>query len=63
MSGITELGYVRFGVSDLQAWRNMAGDLLGAEVVDDDEPGLGPGQPDRVDERLGAEDLRYRVPA
>lgn len=34
MDGITELGYVRFGVSDLPAWRDFAGDLLGLQVVD-----------------------------
>lgn len=43
MSGVTELGYVRFGVSDLQAWREVAGDILGTEIVDDegeaDKPG------------------------
>ena len=32
MTGITELGYARFGVSDLDAWRAFATDLLGLEV-------------------------------
>lgn len=35
MSGITELGYVRFGVSDMAAWRHFATDLLGLELRDD----------------------------
>lgn len=35
MSGVTELGYVRFGVSDLDAWRVFATDLLGLELRDD----------------------------
>ena len=38
MTGITELGYVRFGVSDLAQWRDFAIDLLAAEVVDEGEP-------------------------
>ena len=33
--GITELGYVRFGVSDIEAWRSFATDMLGLEVRDD----------------------------
>jgi 2,3-dihydroxybiphenyl 1,2-dioxygenase len=39
MSGITELGYVRFGVSNLDEWRTFARDILALEVVDvvDDE--------------------------
>lgn len=35
MSGVTELGYVRFGVSDMDAWRFFAADLLGLELRDD----------------------------
>jgi len=35
MTGITELGYLRFGVSDLDAWRGFAGEVLGLEVGDD----------------------------
>jgi len=35
MSGVTELGYVRFGVSDLDAWRFFVTDLLGLELRDD----------------------------
>jgi len=37
MHGITELGYVRFGVSDLAEWREFAETLLGMEVVDEGE--------------------------
>ena len=33
MAGITELGYVRFGVSDLAAWRDFATRLLGLEAA------------------------------
>ena len=32
MTGVTELGYVRFGVSDLSEWRAFAADLIGLEV-------------------------------
>lgn len=32
MTGVTELGYVRFGVSDLSAWRAFAADLIGLEI-------------------------------
>ena len=39
MTGITELGYVRFGVSDLAAWRAFAAELLATEIVDEGEPG------------------------
>lgn len=35
MQGITELGYVRFGVSDLGAWRTYLGELLGMEIRED----------------------------
>ena len=34
---ITELGYVRFGVSDLAAWRSFAEELLGLEVHPESE--------------------------
>jgi len=37
MQGITELGYVRFGVSDLEEWREFAETLLGVQVVDEGE--------------------------
>lgn len=37
MTGITELGYVRFGVSDLAEWRAFATDLLGLQVSNDSE--------------------------
>ena len=39
MTAITELGYVRFGVSNLEAWRAFASDLLGLEVCDDPNGG------------------------
>ncbi|MDA1074184.1 MAG: VOC family protein [Proteobacteria bacterium] len=39
MTGITELGYVRFGVSDLAQWRDFASDLLATEIVDEGEAG------------------------
>lgn len=32
MNGVTELGYVRFGVSDLAEWQAFATDLIGLEV-------------------------------
>ncbi len=35
MTAITELGYVRFGVSDLGAWRSFASDGLGLELGPD----------------------------
>jgi 2,3-dihydroxybiphenyl 1,2-dioxygenase len=37
MTGITELGYVRFGVSDLSEWRDFAAELLATEIVDEGE--------------------------
>ncbi len=39
MTGITELGYVRFGVSKLAEWREFATALIGLQVGDDSEPG------------------------
>ncbi len=42
MVAVTELGYVCFGVSDLAAWRDFAGNLLGLEVFEE------PGEPDRL---------------
>ena len=39
MSGVTELGYVRFGVANLDEWRNFATSLLGLEAVDDPATG------------------------
>ncbi|NOX49572.1 MAG: 2,3-dihydroxybiphenyl 1,2-dioxygenase [Gammaproteobacteria bacterium] len=39
MDGITELGYVRFDVSDLSEWQGFASSILGLEVVDEGEPG------------------------
>lgn len=38
MTGVTELGYVRFGVSDLAEWRDYATEILATEVVDEGEP-------------------------
>jgi 2,3-dihydroxyethylbenzene 1,2-dioxygenase len=35
MSGVTELGYARFGVSNLEEWREFATQLLGLEVAQD----------------------------
>ncbi len=35
MSGVTELGYVRFGVSNLDEWRAYLTTLLGVELRDD----------------------------
>jgi 2,3-dihydroxybiphenyl 1,2-dioxygenase len=35
MTGVIELGYVRIGVSDLEAWRTFASDGLGMEVAQD----------------------------
>jgi len=37
MTGITELGYVRIGVSDLGAWHKFCSELLGLEVHEDSE--------------------------
>ena len=37
MSEITELGYARFGVSDLDAWRTFAEDVIGLEVHPESE--------------------------
>ena len=39
MQGVTELGYVRFGVSDLAAWHDFAESLVGLEVLDEGESG------------------------
>ena len=39
MTGVTELGYVRFGVSSLAAWRVFATQVLGLEVGCDSESG------------------------
>ncbi len=39
MTEVTELGYVGVGVSDLAAWRQFAGEILGLEVVMDDDSG------------------------
>ena len=36
MTGITELGYVRFGASDIAAWRDFSTEIIGAEVVETD---------------------------
>ncbi len=37
MTGVTELGYVRFGVSNLAEWKVFAKDILGLEVVESGE--------------------------
>lgn len=39
MTGVTELGYVRFGVADLTEWRAFATDLIGLEITEEDETG------------------------
>ncbi len=39
MHGVTELGYVRFGVSDLAQWREFVEQLLGLEVAAGDRDG------------------------
>ena len=39
MTGVTELGYVRFGVADLNEWRAFATDLIGLEVTEEEEDG------------------------
>jgi 2,3-dihydroxybiphenyl 1,2-dioxygenase len=38
MSGVNQLGYLIFGVSDLSAWRGLASGVLGMEVVPGDTP-------------------------
>ena len=37
MVAVTELAYIGFGVSDLEAWKKYAGNILGMEVIDDGE--------------------------
>ena len=39
MTAITELGYMRLGVSSLSAWKQYATQILGLELVDEGEPG------------------------
>jgi len=39
MSVVTELGYLGLGVRDLAAWKTFAANVLGLEVVPDDNPG------------------------
>lgn len=39
MNGVTELGYVRFGVSNLDEWRTYLTRLLGVELRDDIDDG------------------------
>ena len=38
MSGVTELGYLVLGVSDMPRWRTFAGDFLGLELADGPTP-------------------------
>jgi 2,3-dihydroxyethylbenzene 1,2-dioxygenase len=38
MTGITELGYMRLGVSSLSRWKEYATEILGLELVDEGEP-------------------------
>jgi 2,3-dihydroxybiphenyl 1,2-dioxygenase len=35
MVAVTELGYVCFGVSDLDAWRDFAGNIIGLEIAEE----------------------------
>jgi 2,3-dihydroxyethylbenzene 1,2-dioxygenase len=51
--GVTELGYCRFGVSDLEEWRTFVCDILGMEVRDDKE------DKDKLWVRL--DDWHYRI--
>lgn len=37
MVQVTELGYIGFGVKDLEAWKKFAADVLGMEVIDEGE--------------------------
>ena len=37
MVSVTELGYIGIGVSDMDAWREYAGKVMGLEVVDEGE--------------------------
>ena len=37
MVQVTELGYIGFGVKDLEAWKQFATDVLGMEVVEEGE--------------------------
>ena len=37
MAEITELGYIGFGVKDLEEWKQFAARILGLEVVDESE--------------------------
>src|SRR5579875_925782 len=39
MNGVTELGYMRLGVSDLGRWKDYATQILGLELVEEGEPG------------------------
>lgn len=38
MTGITELGYMRLGVSSLSRWKQYAAEILGLEIVEEGEP-------------------------
>jgi 2,3-dihydroxybiphenyl 1,2-dioxygenase len=38
MTQVTELGYLTLGVSDIEAWKSFAAQVLGLEVVDSDDP-------------------------
>lgn len=39
MVQVTELGYIGFGVKDLEAWKKFAADVVGMEIIDDGESG------------------------
>ena len=64
MSKITELGYLGFSISDLDAWRNYAAGIVGMEFVDDGEPGVAYLRMDKWHHRIalhvdGGDDLAY----
>lgn len=40
MTGVTELGYVVFGVSDLAAWEQFGGEILALEIVKENDRGM-----------------------
>ena len=39
IAGVSELGYVRFGVSDIDAWRDYVTKIIGVELRDDTDDG------------------------
>ncbi len=64
MVQVTELGYMGLGVSDLDAWKTFAREILALEVSDDDEPDRGYLRMDYWHHRFvlhadGSDDLAY----